>query len=211
MKGHFIVTVTGQGAGALRVLPRKNCPPGIREHLAEKLPPSPLQLAQEGPLGGETVLCSLGRSWYLPAWFEDRDCTTDRRRAERLPRGGDLGPVPGRVWSRHRMGRKSPAEGSRYPRLRGEGGLVFRPGNAKSSRAREWVGIAARCGLAGHPFPSPALEIPQDVGEDVVLGSLVQVPGRRWQVGAVKLWRVFPPEDSAESSPGGGAAEVMRR
>ena len=51
MKGHVVITVTGQGTGALRVLPRKNCPPGIQEHLAEKLPPQPLQLAQEGPAG----------------------------------------------------------------------------------------------------------------------------------------------------------------
>ena len=123
MKGHFIITVTEQGTGTLRVLPRKNCPPGIQEHLAEKLPPQPpCSWHRRAPLGGETVLCSPGRSWYLPAWFEDRDCTTvegrtraAQGRAERLPGGGDFGPMPGRMWSihRHGMGKNSPAEGSR--------------------------------------------------------------------------------------------------
>ena len=213
MKGHFIVTVTGQGTGALRVLPRKDCPPGIREHLAEKLPPSPLQLAQEGPLGGETVLCSLGRSWYLPAWFEDRDCTTDQRRAERLPRGGDLGPVPGRMWSihRHRMGRNSPAEGSRYAKAE-ECGWARLPARECEGQQRKRMGgnrrslWACRTSL---PFSSPRNSSGCWRGCRTWLsrtGPWPQVAG--WSCQVVEG---LPPEDSAESSPGGGAAEVMQR
>lgn len=37
------------------------------------------------------------------------------------------------------------------------------------------------------PFPSPALEVPQDVGDDFILGTLVLVPDRRWQLGDVRL------------------------
>lgn len=44
-------------------------------------------------------------------------------------------------------------------------------------------------GVAGPPLPSPALEVPQDVVDDVVLGSLVQVTGRWWQFGDVSFWR----------------------
>ena len=41
MKGHLVVTVTGQGTGALKVLHRRNCPPRIQEHFAEIVIPQP--------------------------------------------------------------------------------------------------------------------------------------------------------------------------
>lgn len=41
------------------------------------------------------MLCSPGRSWYLPAWFKDCDCTTDkgRTRAAQEEQRGFLGAV----------------------------------------------------------------------------------------------------------------------
>lgn len=41
MKGHLVVTVTEQVTGELGVLQRMNCPPGMQEHLTEKLIPQP--------------------------------------------------------------------------------------------------------------------------------------------------------------------------
>lgn len=69
-------------------------------------------------------------------------------------------------------------------------GSDCRKGSAEGSRGREWVGIRGCGGVAGHPFPSAALEIPQYVGDDVVLGFLVQVPDCRWQLGALSSWSV---------------------
>lgn len=47
------------------------------------------------------------------------------------------------------------------------------------------MGRGGHGGDVGPPFPSPALEITQDIGDDFILGSLVHVPDRRRQLGGV--------------------------
>ena len=214
MKGHFVITVTGQGTGALRVLPRKNCPPGIQEHLAEKLPPQP-PAAGTGAPGWQERQCSVARDAAgtcqrglrivtAPRTREGHLCCSGR--AERLPWGDDVGPVPGRMWSihRHRMGRNPQQREAGMQKQRSVGGSFAGQGVLRAAEEENGGGgIAGRCGLAGHPFPSPALEIPQDVGDDVVLGSLIHFPGHRWQTGAVKYWRVFPRGPSRSPHPAG--------
>lgn len=214
MKGHFIITVTEQGTGTLRVLPRKNCPPGIQEHLAEKLPPQPPAAGTGGPRWEERQ-CSVAQDAAGTCQRGLRIVTAPRSREGhvllREEQRGFLGEVTLDLclegcgastdtgWAGIPRQREAGVQ-----RLRNMGGLICRPGSAKGSRGREWVGIAGRCGLAGHPFPSPALEIPQDVGDDIVLGSLVHVPDRRWQIGAVKFWRVFPSRPSGAPLPAAG-------